>query len=144
MKNRFLCKAKTIDDKKWIIGYYSSQHIKHVSNVVKWKRVHSIVSYGKTHEQENYYEIDSKTLCQCTGLKTKDGTLVFEGDYFWHENEDGLIGIVNYDYDDVRLNVRIIPNVVGSSCVPDFNTTLEWWELEEYDAIPQIIGNIHD
>ena len=129
MNERFLSKAKALFNNKWVTGYY----------------------YRETSTQLHYINqngiavlINTETLCACTGLKTEDGTLVFEGDYFWHENDEGIIGVVNYDYDDVRLNVRLIPNTLSGGCVPDFDTTLEWWELDEYDFIPQIIGNIHD
>lgn len=71
MKDRYLFKAKRISDGEWVQGY--------------------IVKYGYTGREKYYivpdyasalysFLIDSSTICQCTGLKDKNGKLIWEND----------------------------------------------------------------
>ena len=71
MKNRYLCKAKRTDNGEWVIG--------------------GLVRYGFTGREKYYIvpwyasdlyalEIDSSTICWCTGLMDRNGALIFEND----------------------------------------------------------------
>lgn len=138
MNERFLSKAKRVDNGEWVVGWF-----------IQGLYMSPLIDDNDIVQPEYDYiyttmivEIDPTTLCQCTGIK-KNGALIFEGDYFWHMIEDGLVGVVYWSDEDMCYSVRIVPNVVENECAPDFETTLEVWELWEYSEI-NILGNIHD
>ena len=64
--DRFLSKAKRLDNCEWINGYYF--HIK------PYHKIHAFQCDRSLHN------IDPSTLCQCTGLEDKNGKLIFDGD----------------------------------------------------------------
>ena len=68
MGNRYLFKAKRLNDGEWIIGYLYRLSERHPPFIMLSDR------YGES------YEVDEHTICQCTGLKGKNGGLIWEKD----------------------------------------------------------------
>ena len=68
MKDRYLFKAKRLDTHDWILGFLS---------------IHKTGKYfirpigGSASSSE---EVEKNTICQCTGLKDKNGKLIWEND----------------------------------------------------------------
>ena len=68
MEDRYLFKAKRLDTHDWILGFLS---------------MHKTGKYfirpigGSASSSE---EVDKNTICQCTGLKDKNGKLIWEND----------------------------------------------------------------
>lgn len=68
INNRFLFKAKRIDNGEWVQGSYFVFMGKH------YIFEHPFESDNLTHQ------IDESTICQCTGLRDKNGRPIFEND----------------------------------------------------------------
>lgn len=79
------------------------------------------------------HKVDPSTICQCTGLKDKNGNLIWEND------------IVKCLYNSYGENGVYIGKVIyreDTCCFVDANsesTDYEWWEEEK-----EVIGNIFD
>ena len=67
MKRTILFKAKRLNNGKWVKG-----------SLVKSPLGTQIVRWEDSIEYMDY--VDPSTVCQFTGLKTKDGTPIYEGD----------------------------------------------------------------
>ena len=83
MEDRYLFKAKRINNGEWVEGHLFNDGFENgrvfVGGFV-------IEKYNGTACDEwtvtgiNFYEIDPNTICQCTGLKDKNGKLIWEND----------------------------------------------------------------
>lgn len=91
MENRWFFKAKRKDDGEWVFGglsYCEKTNSYFITNMGK-----DHISYIGFHQ-----EVDSNTICQCTGLKDKNGKLIWENDickYQW--NGKTKIDVIKYD-----------------------------------------------
>lgn len=71
MKDRYLFRGKRVDNGEWVVGQYVN-----TCYPGKDKETgHFIVVYPN-----EYHEIYTSTICQCTGLKDKNGKLIWEND----------------------------------------------------------------
>ena len=78
MNDRYLYRAKRTDNGEWTYGYLYGI----------WERKY--ILWGMTNDVPNMTEVDPSTICQCTGLKDKNGKLIWENDIvrFKHEKFD--------------------------------------------------------
>lgn len=77
MENRYLSRGKRIDNGEWVKGYlivdekdYSKYFIGYVVGTNK---------DGTPHDLDAV-QVDPSTICQCTGIKDKNGKLIWEND----------------------------------------------------------------
>ena len=126
MQDRYLYRAKRKDDGEWVFGglsYCEKTNAYFITNMGK-----DHISYIGFHQ-----EVDSNTICQCTGLKDKNGKLIWENDIVncfeaeccgkisWNESEAGF-------YFDVLLE----------------DGTYEEEHIYDYEDCMRVIGNIFD
>ena len=126
MEDRYLFKAKRLDNGEWVVGY--------------------IARYGHTGKEKYYIipsyasdlyaiEVDPSTICKCTGLKDKNDKLIWDNDIakdekgnlykaFWQKNY--------YQYSWICIKSNFLPS--GA----------QWnlWSIKSFEI--EVIGNIFD
>lgn len=80
MESRYLYRGKRIDNGKWVEGFYFC-----MTHTDGRHTHHFIIPLGAdlslgTPVEKIQVEVDQSTICQCTGLKDKNGKLIWEND----------------------------------------------------------------
>ena len=83
MENRYLFRAKRIDNDEWVYGLPSYNKDGEIAEIEEWDG-----------EDIIFYTVDPSTICQCTGLRDKNDKLIWENDIVNCLNEEcyGYIG----------------------------------------------------
>lgn len=79
MNDRYLFKAKRTDNGEWAVGYYGVIGERSVI-IEKCAENYYYPDTCKSRHGNQIHEVNSKTICQCTGLKDKNGKLIWEND----------------------------------------------------------------
>ena len=123
MQDRYLFRAKRLDNGEWVQGYLYGI----------WERRY--ILWGMTNDIPDMVEVDPSTICRCTGLKDKNGKLIWENDIvrnkhgnfykaFWQNN------YYQFSWICVKSDVFLIGAEWSLFCFKSF-------EIE-------VIGNIFD
>lgn len=112
MEDRYLFKAKRADNGEWVTGYYTKSIVNG-----------SVFGYIRESIFGTDIKIMLNTLCQCTGLKDKNGKLIWKNDIMKYQL-DGKTRIYVVKYEPPMFSYK---NVIRCSLYQD-----------------EVIGNIFD
>ena len=120
MQDRYLFRAKRKDDGEWVFGglsYCEKTGAYFITNMGK-----DHISYIGFHQ-----EVDPNTICQSTGLKDKNGNLIWENDIV---KDNVIYGVVKWDDDNAMYIIDDRDD--------GYQVYSDWWHEVE------VIGNIFD
>lgn len=144
MEDRYLFKAKRLDDGEWVQGNL----IQSCDATDGWESIiipvknsnmftkHIGHGYGNLGF-ENWYRVNPSTICQCTGLKDKNGKLIWENDVvaYWD----------TYSTESGYAEADCAGEVVWDEETLSFQVTNRL-SAESYEVLDEcsVIGNIFD
>ncbi len=140
MNERFLFRGKRKDNGEWVYGGIFYQK----SDEVKEKAVYII--RGSLNDVGCAYEVIPETIGQCTGLRDKNGKLIFEGDVVKLTDTNNNIEWKAYvvfgnPYGEFNWGWNLM--YIGEKTKVDTDILL-WTEMEETGAYCEVIGNVYD
>ena len=147
MDDRYLFRAKRIDNGEWIVGsliqtpYLGSMRSWISSEQEDKARLREISSNQAVWRA---FEVRTDTICQCTGLRDKNGKLIWENDIVKKEfytdydncaNSEEYIGIVK-----ITDCAWVIETIRDKCTRPIFETMSYSEDVKHFE----IIGNVFD
>lgn len=83
MEDRYLFKAKRLDNGEWVIGNLITNVFFRLGQSIPYILCPDKAEYDCFEdftEENGIFEVRPDTICQCTGLKDKNGKLIWEND----------------------------------------------------------------
>jgi len=136
MNERYLYRAKNIDSGEWATGFYMYSYENKKDYIMTGHLKDYQVDFAHPHLRSRgfeWIEVEPATIGQCTGLKDKNGVLIFEGDILLLSKTNPVKFIVSVEM--VKNGYKTVWRYLDDNVVAGSGYFLD--NLE-------IIGNIHD
>jgi uncharacterized phage protein (TIGR01671 family) len=130
MEDRYLFKAKRVDNGEWVIGNLITNVFFRLGQSIPYILCPDKAKYDCFEdftEGNGIFEVRPDTICRCTGLNDKNSNLIWKNDIV---KDTVIYGVVKWDYANARY--------VIDDRKDGYQDYSEWWQEIE------VIGNIFD
>ncbi len=133
-----LFRGKSKDNDVWVEGYYCGKANKTIFSPAE--------DSAQIVDKELYWhEVIPETVGQYTGLKDKNGKMIFEGDIVECTDTNcvyGFTAVVLFGNPNSKYNWGFQLKRIGGA---EANTDiLLWVDMEDTGAYIEVVGNVHD
>lgn len=126
--DRYLYKAKRLDNGEWVQGYY----VKGLDAFENCEEAHIIFEpntmFYSSGETDGWYKVDPSTICRYSGREDKNGNLIWEND----------IVKINNSKENVLITFREFEIICTIPNEKYYKHRLE------YDTEYEVVGNVFD